>query len=1216
MTSHQVISAGSSYAVSSSLRRSSLPLYALIWFTLAPLSLFAQGKQPTASVVGESIVIDQGGWSLDAVLVYDEVRLVGTQAFEVNAANGASRAAGLGEAIVTPISGMPHAFDLRLAAPSGKSRAAHATSLAAFAADPNVQVEAVIYRPGSTERKAEQRISITPTLAVKPTAPGALPALLAKYSLELVEEPDYAPGSYILRPLSNGSLDALEAADRIRNAEQVEFSTVILRRVRPHRAAPNDPQYGQQWHLKNNGPTNAVGGVAGNDLNVESVWPTYTGQGINIGVTDEGVQTNHPDFVGNIRTDIDRDVSQGDDDPNPPDSTFDHGTSVAGVAAARGNNGVGVSGAAWNAGIVGIKLTDQAITDAQEATAMGWKASETVSANQVHINNNSWGPLDDGATLEGPGALSAAAIANGINVGRNGKGIIYAWAAGNGRCESDDINLDGYSNSRYTIAIGASGVAGEVSWYSESGAAMLVNAPSSSGSCASRDTEATTTVTTGSGYTNAFNGTSSSTPAAAGVMALILQANSNLNWRDMQHLLVHTSTRTQTGDASWAQNGAGRWYNPSYGFGRVNAAAATTAAATWVTVPASATALTASEAVPTAIPDNNVTGISRTLTISGSSYFRAEHVEVTANITHPYRGDLRIKLVSPSGMVSELMKVRNDEGDNYSNWTFMTVAHWGENPNGVWTLRIADEGAADVGSLSSWTLRVHGFIEEYSAQYGPDTVGEGTVQASIAPNAQGRYAGGTQVTFTAIPANGFTFVNWTGTTSSTQNPLQITVGSAVNLTANFSPSGPTQYTLNATASPAEGGSVGRNPASGTGKYDANTQVTLTAQPSGGYTFLHWSGDATGSSNPTVVTMAGDRTVTAVFGSSGGTGVISQQFSLLRESVPAEGGAIGVSPGPRAGDQYAENTTVQLTAQLASGYTFRGWFGDASGSATTTSVAMTDHQHVFAAFRANGGNDAYEPNNDYTRAQPVAIKSGNPQDNISTVSGLVLSAGDEDWYRLRLPALTHLRIDAIFSHAQGNIQMQLWDRRSVYQDRSWGQAVGESYTATNDEAITFANLTNPADLYLRVYTEGGTGNPAYVLSFTTTDIDDQYDVTTTNNSACETVPTLALNTTHEDLVLRDEDWYRLTLPNGTTQIDVDISHFFFSGDLNFMVIGDVPGDCGGVYSRIVTGGYGNDAGQNRERVTNINVSGRTSVLLRVYGANSFMRNQYDLRVDAR
>jgi len=348
----------------------------------------------------------------------------------------------------------------------------------------------------------------------------------------------------------------------------------------------------------------------------------------------------------------------------------------------------------------------------------------------------------------------------------------------------------------------------------------------------------------------------------------------------------------------------------------------------------------------------------------------------------------------------------------------------------------------------------------------------------------------------------------------------------------------------------------------------------------------------------------------------GQATLGEQYSLIASAVPTEGGSVSLNPLPRIGDQYLANTTVQLTAQPASGYTFRGWFGDATGSATTTSVAMTDHKHVFAAYRANGANDAYEPNNDYTRAQPVAIKSGNPQDNISTVSGLVLSAGDEDWYRLRLPALTHLRIDAIFSHSQGNIQMQLWDRRSVYQDRSWGQAVGESYTATNDEAITFANLTNPADLYLRVYVEGGTGNPAYVLSFTTTDIDDQYDVTTTNNSACETVPTLALNTTHEDLVLRDEDWYRLTLPNGTTQIDVDISHFFFSGDLNFMVIGDVPADCGGVYSRIITGGYGNDAGQNRERVTNINVSGRTSVLLRVYGANSFMRNLYDLRVDAR
>jgi len=81
------------------------------------------------------------------------------------------------------------------------------------------------------------------------------------------------------------------------------------------------------------------------------------------------------------------------------------------------------------------------------------------------------------------------------------------------------------------------------------------------------------------------------------------------------------------------------------------------------------------------------------------------------NITHTWRGDLEFFLTAPSGMVSQIARRSSDSGDNLSNWTFTSFAHWGENPNGTWSFKVADRASSDVGTLSSWTLTIYGHLE-------------------------------------------------------------------------------------------------------------------------------------------------------------------------------------------------------------------------------------------------------------------------------------------------------------------------------------------------------------------------------------------------------------------------------------------------------------------------------------------------------------------------
>lgn len=563
----------------------------------------------------------------------------------------------------------------------------------------------VLYEKGLEHKESNRRLLTTGVL-VK-LAPGVdADAVAQTVDSKLLRRVDYAPEFVILDTGKPGA--ALVAVEKLRGLAGVQSAESMLARKQTKKWIPNDSLFSKQWHLRNTGQ---LGGTPGIDVKPLLVWDSFRGAGIRIGMVDDGLQTTHPDLALNVDTLNGYDWNGGDNDPNPDVRYDDHGTSCAGVAAARGNNTTGVCGAAPEATLVGLRLIAGYVSDQQEADAMNYRN------DIIQIKSNSWGPNDDGRTLEGPGPLAQAALANACKLGRGGLGTLIFWAGGNGGNVGDNSNYDGYANSIYTIAVAALSDTGLKADYSERGANLVVTAPSSS---SGRPGITTTDLIGSNGYnatglspepadtnfTSTFGGTSSATPLVSGVCALLLQSKPTLGWRDVQEILMKSATKCSYTDTDWVNNAGGFHFNHKFGAGLINADAAVTLAKTWTNLAAQVNSVSAQTGLTVAIPDNNTIGITRTFVISDN--LRVEQVTVKLNVTHTYRGDLDITLRSPSGTISKLAEKHSDSGDNYSNWTFMTVRNWSESSKGTWTLIVKDLATGDVGTLSAATLTIFG----------------------------------------------------------------------------------------------------------------------------------------------------------------------------------------------------------------------------------------------------------------------------------------------------------------------------------------------------------------------------------------------------------------------------------------------------------------------------------------------------------------------------
>ena len=486
------------------------------------------------------------------------------------------------------------------------------------------------------------------------------------------------------------------------------------------RYEPNDPFYvsGDQWYLNNYGQD---GGNSGIDINSQSAWENYDGGGIRIGIIDDGIDYNNPDLSPNFISSLSYDYCDDDSNVMPSDSDGDgeidwHGTAVAGIASAKGNNSLGVSGVSYNSDLVGIRLIADSCTstftiDESEAYALNHRL------DVVDIYANSWGPSDDGDFLGTIGPLALSALEDGVSEGRGGLGSVYVWAAGNGHQNGDNSNKDAYANSRYTIAVGAINWKGERTEYSESGSNVMLVAPSHNNSEWVDPAIFSTDISGADGhnstnYLDDMGGTSASTPMVAGVIALMLEANSDLTWRDIQHILVRTSKKIDSSNEGWFKTYEGRDYNHNYGYGLVDASAAVNLALNWQNATSgldfTETLFNVGKVdVNQFIFDGNDLG--RTSEVFVNQSINIETVEVRVNISHPYRGDLNLFLESPNGIVSELVRQSNDNNDNYDGWTFSSVVHWDENSFGLWKLKVNDTVLGTAGTWNYWNMSFYGY---------------------------------------------------------------------------------------------------------------------------------------------------------------------------------------------------------------------------------------------------------------------------------------------------------------------------------------------------------------------------------------------------------------------------------------------------------------------------------------------------------------------------
>lgn len=519
----------------------------------------------------------------------------------------------------------------------------------------------------------------------------------------------------------------------------------------------SDPLNKYAWHLQNLGQKvfASKSNVTGFDLNLlTTIQAGYNGSGIKVVVSDDGVERTHEDLNANVYLNASYDFTQASapmvEHAGPSNSKDMHATSVAGLIAAVAGNNIGSRGVASEAKIISFNfLADTALTTSS------FTLKQLTGGHDVY--NMSWGYGQNNLVVPMSGWEDQ--LAAGTTSGRSGKGSVYIKSSGNDHvvgCSANTSNacigssvFDGENNNPYLIITGAMNGIGTPSSYSSRGSNVwvasfggefgddypaLVTTDRTGCTLGYSKTSATensfesgaSSENVGCNYTTTFNGTSSAAPIASGAVALMLQANPNLTWRDVKYILAKSArliTRNNIShplslslpgsmvfDYGNQTNAAGFKYNNATGFGLVDVdSAMAMATGGYVSKVAGTFKSVQSSISPSiSIPDNSATGASSDITFS--SNMQVEAVSVALNITHAKIGQLAIDLISPSNTVSRLVVPRNslDGFINYEGEVVLTNAFYMESSAGVWKLRVYDAASGVTGTLNSWTLKVYG----------------------------------------------------------------------------------------------------------------------------------------------------------------------------------------------------------------------------------------------------------------------------------------------------------------------------------------------------------------------------------------------------------------------------------------------------------------------------------------------------------------------------
>eukprot|EP00095_Tigriopus_kingsejongensis_P008224 maker-scaffold604_size126151-snap-gene-0.30 protein:Tk08224 transcript:maker-scaffold604_size126151-snap-gene-0.30-mRNA-1 annotation:"hypothetical protein DAPPUDRAFT_126713" len=471
----------------------------------------------------------------------------------------------------------------------------------------------------------------------------------------------------------------------------------------------NDPLWSETWHI-NRSPESSKG------MNILEVWKQgIFGAGILVYHIDDGVDYTHPDLRLSYRKDVSIDLVNQDNDPLSIDPTITHGTSMAGLSVGRGNNSVCGVGVAPRASLGMSKLLHKDVSSFTSAQI----AQSFAMHKTVDVFVQGYGPLDTGGSFARLDLLEALAMEAVTTEGRGGKGSIVIVPPGNGGFAQDSCSFDGRVNLIQSVVINSVGEQGSMPRYIENCTGVIAGA-FSSGDGSKLDRKMVTAVAGGS-CTTSFSGTSSSAAVAGGVMALLLETNPELTWRDVQHVIIRGADPTGLeSDVGWNRNGVGRLYSRSFGYGLMDVGKMVKLAQSWTNVPNQQSCSMQSSTRNVKIPVGQ--SFTHRIKIRCGNLKHAEHIILKAHVDAFKRGDIDMTLKSPMGTVSQILKGR--PYDYYfrgiQDFPLKSLEFWEENPTGIWELNVSNNG--DPASLISspltfrkWELTIY----DVSA-YAPD----------------------------------------------------------------------------------------------------------------------------------------------------------------------------------------------------------------------------------------------------------------------------------------------------------------------------------------------------------------------------------------------------------------------------------------------------------------------------------------------------------------
>lgn len=522
-------------------------------------------------------------------------------------------------------------------------------------------------------------------------------------------------------------------------------------------------------------------------------------------IVDEGIQKDHPDLLNALDPVTTR---HRNFTVNPATTTYapnvagnNHGTALAGIAAARVKTApqtTRIGGVAFKSTLQGVVATKTSVDDLEwaESFSLGSTLSDTdrdldyldetrigTVFFDICLNANSASASGDGVGLAAESWLWKRALRFGATKARQTKGVVYVTSAGNGGVGHNNTNYNESKNAIYQIPVASVSELGRRLATPNVGANVVVSAPSPGASFEEelppvlnwpgrpggfpsnrpfkknapigpddvpstwrRITQGVPTLNTGSGVNFNFGGTSGSAAMVAGVVALMLETNPSLTWRDVKEILlrsgrvvndVRVTYNGLPAPTLWQMSRLGRPLNHIYGSGLIDADKAVKLAKNWLNLPPDPIPPRQLNVNAANFGDNpsiqatETGGIyvgfttSRLIPLNGTAVditlpspptnLRIEHVEVRVKFYHQRRGDVEIKLIAPKEinwdtkqpLESDLFVPHLEDSTeskwstveaqrNATDWTFTTVRHWGTRPGSTkaWTLRVRDGSSA------------------------------------------------------------------------------------------------------------------------------------------------------------------------------------------------------------------------------------------------------------------------------------------------------------------------------------------------------------------------------------------------------------------------------------------------------------------------------------------------------------------------------------------